>query len=645
MRFLLYILLAFILFLPVTARAKDLGEKLSGRILLQVENNGEAWYINPENNKKYYMGRPDNAFVLMYELGIGITNENLEKIEIAEENTRGADNDGDGLSNIIEDAIGTNIDHWDTDSDGFSDRGELFSGFNPRGTGKILTDNDFAKTHSGKIFLQVENNGEAWYINPVDHKRYFLGRPDDAFSVMRNLGLGISNVNLNPIPSDEEYIKVFNDRLKGIYDDSYNKIISAKDKIYESTNETHAYTQEQAQQIQEVTNTGDVVYLEGKYSVDQNNVYYNGYILEGADPATFQTIDDYYSRDKDRVYIEFGVISGADPATFEVMGFGYSRDKKNAYYKYKEINGVNVNSFRLLDGIYALDAYNAFIFGNIIGGVDVATYSILTDGYSKDSKRAYYVALENEGLYNVLYIDNVSVGNFIVLSDGFARDNSKVYKDGREMSVTSISSFRILNRTYSKDSRKVFAFHSEITGVSISSFEALSERYARDRHHVYEYGRKLEFLDSSSFEYFNDSVVRDDNYVYVNGAMRYDIDASSFTHLGGSYFKDNDDVYYDGVVMSANTTTFKYISFDFARDRYYVYYGGDIIDGADPATIEVLNKAYSRDVFGAFYENKKIQGVNTSTFEIINDEYARDRNYVYHLGEVLPGANPITFVL
>ncbi len=42
---------------------------------------------------------------------------------------------------------------------------------------------------AGKILLQVENNGEAWYLEPVTKQRAFLGRPADAFRVMRELGL------------------------------------------------------------------------------------------------------------------------------------------------------------------------------------------------------------------------------------------------------------------------------------------------------------------------------------------------------------------------------------------------------------------------------------------------------------------------
>ena len=52
---------------------------------------------------------------------------------------------------------------------------------------------------SGQILLQVETNGEAWYVNPNDSKRYFLSRPTDAFNIMRNLGLGISNDNFDSL--------------------------------------------------------------------------------------------------------------------------------------------------------------------------------------------------------------------------------------------------------------------------------------------------------------------------------------------------------------------------------------------------------------------------------------------------------------
>jgi hypothetical protein len=115
--------------------------RLKGKILLQVESHGEAWYINPKDAKKYYMADGNKAYNLMRNFGIGITNKNLDKIK----------------SNKV-----------------------------------------FAKSNSGKIFLQVESKGEAYYIdfNGIAH---YLKDGTAAYEVMRSLGLGITNSDLNKI--------------------------------------------------------------------------------------------------------------------------------------------------------------------------------------------------------------------------------------------------------------------------------------------------------------------------------------------------------------------------------------------------------------------------------------------------------------
>lgn len=171
---------------------------LRGKIVLKVEDNGEAYYIHPSSQEMYFLGRPDDAFRVMREQGIGISNENLKKIPIGGiEDLFGDDSDGDGLTDMFEDAIGTDKNKKDTDGDGYDDKSELNNGYNPNGTGDVSTSKSFSLASQGKIFLQVEQNGEAWYISPINNKRYFLGRPNDAFNVMRNLGLGISNTNFD----------------------------------------------------------------------------------------------------------------------------------------------------------------------------------------------------------------------------------------------------------------------------------------------------------------------------------------------------------------------------------------------------------------------------------------------------------------
>ncbi len=124
---------------------KNLSNKLKGRILLQVENHGEAWYINPKNSKKYYMANGNEAYNIMRYLGIGITNKDLVR---------------------------------------------------------VMADKTFAKKHSGKIFLKVEANGEAYYLD-TDGNAHYLKDGSKAYNIMRDLGLGITNNNLRKIDIDE----------------------------------------------------------------------------------------------------------------------------------------------------------------------------------------------------------------------------------------------------------------------------------------------------------------------------------------------------------------------------------------------------------------------------------------------------------
>jgi hypothetical protein len=125
--------------------------RLSGRILLQVESKGEAWYVNPVDGRRYSLGRPADAQRIMSELGLGVSNADLAKIPAAN-------------------AVGS------------------------RG------DTALRSRLAGRILLQVESRGEAWYVDPLSRERHPLGRPADAFRLLQTQGLGISNAELAKIP-------------------------------------------------------------------------------------------------------------------------------------------------------------------------------------------------------------------------------------------------------------------------------------------------------------------------------------------------------------------------------------------------------------------------------------------------------------
>jgi len=143
-QFQIIIILFFIFTTSAIASAsQNLTQKLSGRILLQVESKGEAWYVNQADQKRYYLGRPSDAFNIMKKVGLGVKHEIIINYKI------------------------------------------------------------YPTNFLGKILIDVEDRGKAYYINPANKKPYYLGKPNDAFIIMKNLSLGITDKNLNQIPIGE----------------------------------------------------------------------------------------------------------------------------------------------------------------------------------------------------------------------------------------------------------------------------------------------------------------------------------------------------------------------------------------------------------------------------------------------------------
>ncbi|MFH1191950.1 MAG: hypothetical protein V1655_00570 [bacterium] len=51
---------------------------IKGKIILKAEENSEAWYVNPDNFKRYFLCRPTDAFNAMKNIGLGIFNKDFE---------------------------------------------------------------------------------------------------------------------------------------------------------------------------------------------------------------------------------------------------------------------------------------------------------------------------------------------------------------------------------------------------------------------------------------------------------------------------------------------------------------------------------------------------------------------------------------
>jgi len=125
----------------VTKVDAKLAAKMAGRLLLQVENKGYIWYVNPKDNKRYLVDNT-TALSVFRSLALGINEKMLNQIP----------------------------------------------------TGKGAKDNPVGKKLKGKLLLRVEKGGQISYID-VNGYRHDISQAN-LMTIFRSLSLGISNANI-----------------------------------------------------------------------------------------------------------------------------------------------------------------------------------------------------------------------------------------------------------------------------------------------------------------------------------------------------------------------------------------------------------------------------------------------------------------
>jgi len=139
----------------------SLADKYAGRFLLQVQSYGRAWYINPTDRNRYYLGA--DATTTITNLGMGISNKDLQKI--------------------------------------------------PTKKG-IKADQKLVNRLKGKILLQVQDKGQAWYVNPLDGLRYQLSDASTTLNLAGKFSQGVTDAQLRQIPMNQKQLtfdSAFND--------------------------------------------------------------------------------------------------------------------------------------------------------------------------------------------------------------------------------------------------------------------------------------------------------------------------------------------------------------------------------------------------------------------------------------------------
>ena len=128
------IVMATFLVLPNVSHAASASPEQLGKILIDGERNGEAWYVNPQTHMKVYLGRPHEALERLSRSGI-----NISFVSIAR------------LSESV----------------------------------AVPQDDEYAVAVSGFVLNPKDVLGASWYVNPVTGRRMRLATPHDAWMVMQ----------------------------------------------------------------------------------------------------------------------------------------------------------------------------------------------------------------------------------------------------------------------------------------------------------------------------------------------------------------------------------------------------------------------------------------------------------------------------
>lgn len=124
-----------------SAVVRTVAQRMSGRIVLQVQEKGQAWYVDPVTNKRISLGStPSKAFEVMASRAVGVSNSE-------------------------------------------------FNSFSNKAPARL----------SGRFLIKPEDSGKLYYVNPSDLSINFINGASGAQSLIQKFGIGISNNDLAKI--------------------------------------------------------------------------------------------------------------------------------------------------------------------------------------------------------------------------------------------------------------------------------------------------------------------------------------------------------------------------------------------------------------------------------------------------------------
>jgi hypothetical protein len=321
-----------------------------------------------------------------------------------------------------------------------------------------------------------------------------------------------------------------------------------------------------------------------------------------------------------------------------------------AYLIYKKTR--DTTSFILLAValcILGLSVYPAkdYIQAKFLGD-PCATKRLIMKGYSEFRTEVYGSVVciaKDRGYPSETYkwevLSSADAKTFENLDDEYSRDKNFVFYRGRAIDADS----------------KTFTLDAQWQTDQMANFIRGGIPYKRDDQNIYFEGQKVPVKDISKFRIidFCDSYLcaTDGISVFKEGKIVPGVNLNSlFSFQACQYTKDDKRVYYGGeVIEGANVDTFNVYGEDkdcYAYDKSGMYYEGEVVlEGVSSRLQEVSpGDPFSPDGDGKniYYDGKRLD-IDIDTFQYLGKGVSKDAVSVYYGADRIEGADAATFEL
>ena len=426
-------------------------------------------------------------------------------------------------------------------------------------------------------------------LNYKDKNAVYYAEDNDGDISLKILqGADPATFEFGIISKDKNSVFIGNQKLEGVsskgfevLDDTFNFVKDYKNVYYLDRESDGITYDEITYKVKVLDIKGvDIPSLEffgDSYIKDKDNIYFLNdkddkmefEKLVGANPKTFEIIDDYFARDDKNLYTFGYKLDGIDPKTFETLNYEMIKDKNGVYF----LENISEENENLEIKVKKLDSK----------GIDLKSFKNVdnSDYYFKDKNGVYY-----ENSENLHKIENVDLKTFEALDYDFTKDKNNVYYEGEK-----------------------------VEGIDMNSIEVVNRMCIKDKNSVFYRGKKLEKISSNNFNYFDGGMSYDIILVDKNGSYKLmenenqkdkikiiplnskNIDLKTLERIespmdSSNYFKDKNGVY-------------------FLNGEKFVK-----INGADIESFEVtMSGKYGKDRNNVYFEGKKMEGENLKKFE------------------------------